>query len=120
MQNAEYISENLPELAELGLSSTWLCWYTDSIDNSFVVDFVPGRRGVAICSGGSGHGFKFLPVLGREVVTILEGKADQTVYGQMWRWRTSSVTERNGIEEGVKGPRVLERQRMARREDWVF
>ncbi|KAI1745848.1 FAD dependent oxidoreductase [Xylaria scruposa] len=116
----EYISLNLPELAGLGLSSTWLCWYTDSIDNSFVVDFVPGRPRVAICSGGSGHGFKFLPILGREVVKILEGNGDQTVYGKMWRWRTSIAKERNGLEEGEEGPRVLDKQCMASREDWVF
>lgn len=114
----EYISLNLPELAELGLSSAWLCWYTDSIDNSFVVDFVPGRSRVAICSGGSGHGFKFLPILGREVVKILEGKGDQTVYGRMWKWRTSTVGKRNGLEEGEEGPRVLEKQEMASWEDW--
>ncbi|RWA04218.1 hypothetical protein EKO27_g10888 [Xylaria grammica] len=116
----EYISVNLPELVELGLSSTWLCWYTDSIDNSFVVDFVPGRPRVAICSGGSGHGFKFLPILGREVVKILEGKGGKTVYGQMWKWRASTAKRRNGLEEGEEGPRVLEKQRMASREDWAF
>ncbi|GAW16912.1 hypothetical protein ANO14919_063590 [Xylariales sp. No.14919] len=116
----EYISVNLPELAELGLSSTWLCWYTDSIDNSFVVDFVPGRPRVAICSGGSGHGFKFLPILGREVVKILEGEGGQTVYGQMWKWRASTAKRRNGLEEGEEGPRVLEKQQMASREDWAF
>ncbi len=111
---------NLPELVELGLSSTRLCWYTDSIDNSFVVDFVPGRPRVAVCSGGSGHGFKFLPILGREVVKILEGEGDQTVYGRMWKWRASNAEKRNGLEEGEEGPRVLEKQRMASREDWVF
>ncbi|KAF2966726.1 hypothetical protein GQX73_g6828 [Xylaria multiplex] len=116
----EYISVNFPELAGLGLSSTWLCWYTDSIDNSFVVDFVPGRPRVAVCSGGSGHGFKFLPILGREVVKILEGKGDQTVYGQMWKWRASTAEKRNGLEEGEEGPRALEKQQMASREDWVF
>ncbi|KAI1197251.1 FAD dependent oxidoreductase [Nemania serpens] len=114
----EYISLNLPELAGLGLSSAWLCWYTDSIDNSFVVDYVPGRPRIAICSGGSGHGFKFLPILGREVVKILEGKGDQTVYGQMWKWRTSTAGKRNGLEEGAEGPRVLEKQEMASWEDW--
>ncbi|KAI0104851.1 FAD dependent oxidoreductase [Nemania sp. FL0031] len=116
----EYISLHLPELADLGLASTWLCWYTDSIDNSFVVDFVQDRPSVAICSGGSGHGFKFLPVLGREVVKILEGKGNSTVYGQMWKWRSSTTKEKNGIEEGEEGPRVLEKQRMASRKDWVF
>ncbi|KAI0473375.1 FAD dependent oxidoreductase [Xylariaceae sp. FL0804] len=118
----EYISIHFPDLVELGLSSTKLCWYMDSIDNSFVVDFVPGRPGVAVCSGGSGHGFKFLPILGREVVKILEGKGPETVYGRMWRWRRSSNDGegRNGLEEGEAGPRVLAKQRMATPADWAF
>ncbi|KAI1097390.1 FAD dependent oxidoreductase [Jackrogersella minutella] len=115
----EYIAVNFPELVSLGISSTKLCWYTDSIDNSFVVGLVPGRRGVAVCSGGSGHGFKFLPILGREVVKILEG-GEQTVYGRMWQWRSSSEHERNGLEEGEQGPRVLSKQTMASEEDWKF
>ncbi|OTA56649.1 FAD dependent oxidoreductase [Hypoxylon sp. EC38] len=116
----EYITINFPELVPLGISSTRLCWYTDSIDNSFVVDFVPGRPGVAVCSGGSGHGFKFLPILGREVVKILEGKGSETVYGQMWRWRSSSEPTRNGLEEGEQGPRVLLKQTMASESDLKF
>ncbi|KAI2462960.1 FAD dependent oxidoreductase [Annulohypoxylon bovei var. microspora] len=116
----EYISVNFPELVPLGITSTRLCWYTDSIDDSFVVDFVPQRPGVAVCSGGSGHGFKFLPILGREVVKILESKGSQTVYGQMWRWRSSNEPTRNGLEEGEQGPRVLSRQTMASEADWTF
>ncbi|KAI1637768.1 FAD dependent oxidoreductase [Biscogniauxia mediterranea] len=117
----EYITVNFPELVPLGIASTKLCWYTDSIDNSFVVDFVPGRPGVAVCSGGSGHGFKFLPILGREVVKILEGKGSSTVYGPMWKWRGGSGEspgERNGLEEGESGPRVLSKQKMATTADW--
>ena len=43
-----------------------MCWYTDSLDNSFVIDYVPGYGdSLFVASGGSGHGFKFLPVLGK-------------------------------------------------------
>ncbi|KAJ3575080.1 hypothetical protein NPX13_g4152 [Xylaria arbuscula] len=56
----------------------------------------------------------------REVVKILEGKGDETVYGKMWKWRTSNAEKRNGLEEGEEGPRVLGKQRMASLEDWVF
>lgn len=111
---------NFPELVPLGISSTRLCWYTDSIDNSFVVDFVPGRPGLAVCSGGSGHGFKFLPILGREVVKILEGRGSETAYGRLWQWRSSKENKRNGLEEGELGPRVLSRQTMASETDWKF
>lgn len=110
----------MPELVELGISSTKLCWYTDSIDNSFVVDFVPNRPGVLVCSGGSGHGFKFLPILGREVVKIIEGRGRESVYGTMWKWRSSNEQLKNGLEQGEKGPRVLENQTMASEADWIF
>lgn len=80
---------------------------------------VPGRKGVVVCSGGSGHGFKFLPILGREVVKILEGKGAETPFGQMWRWRRAAEgTKRNGLEEGEEGQRVLAKQRMASPTDW--
>ncbi|KAL7622650.1 hypothetical protein AAE478_008163 [Parahypoxylon ruwenzoriense] len=118
----EYISINFPELTPLGIFSTKLCWYTDSIDNSFVVSYVPGRPGIAVCSGGSGHGFKFLPILGREVVKILEGEGPKTTYGRMWAWRSAAGEgeERNGSEEGEEGPRVLDKQIMAEEGDWKF
>ncbi|KAH6638583.1 FAD dependent oxidoreductase [Truncatella angustata] len=115
----EFVSVNMPELVEFGISSTKLCWYTDSIDNSFVVDFVPGRPGVVVCSGGSGHGFKFLPILGREVVTIIESCNKQTVYGEMWKWRKSDKSTRNGLEEGEAGSRLLAKQTMAKVADWA-
>jgi sarcosine oxidase / L-pipecolate oxidase len=108
----------MPELVDLGISSTKLCWYTDSIDNSFVVDFVPGKDRVLVCSGGSGHGFKFLPILGREVVQIIEGNSENKVYSQMWKWRRSNSSKRNGLEEGEAGPRVLSKQAMANESDW--
>lgn len=42
-----------------------MCWYIDSWDNSFIIDYVPGySKTLFVASGGSGHGFKFLPVLG--------------------------------------------------------
>ncbi|KAK9776223.1 putative FAD dependent oxidoreductase [Seiridium cardinale] len=116
----EFVSANTPELAELGISSTKLCWYTDSIDNSFVVDFVPGKPGVLVCSGGSGHGFKFLPILGREVVKIIESRDRDGVYAQMWKWRESDRPARNGLEEGEAGPRVLAKQSMASNRDWAI
>lgn len=120
----EYIDHVFPSLKPLGINSTKLCWYTDSIDNSFVITYLPSRPNIFVCSGGSGHGFKFLPILGREVVKIIEGKTEGNVYAEMWRWRAADVNGgrvgRNGLEEGEDGPRVLAKQEMAGQEDWVF
>lgn len=36
------------------------------MDNNFLIDYVPGyQSSLFVASGGSGHGFKFLPVLGK-------------------------------------------------------
>ncbi|KAK4498599.1 hypothetical protein PRZ48_011258 [Zasmidium cellare] len=62
----EVIGYEFPELAELGFSESRLCWCTDSIDEEFVIDYVPSYNDTLfVCSGDSGHGFKFLPNLGK-------------------------------------------------------
>lgn len=41
------------------------CLYTNSPDEHFIIDYLPGYEGrVAVAAGFSGHGFKFVPVVG--------------------------------------------------------
>ncbi|WP_367870432.1 N-methyl-L-tryptophan oxidase [Luteolibacter sp. Populi] len=40
------------------------CLYTSTPDEFFILDHAPGSRRVALCSGCSGHGFKFTILLG--------------------------------------------------------
>jgi sarcosine oxidase len=40
------------------------CMYTNTADEHFVVDCMPGGDGVVVVSACSGHGFKFAPVIG--------------------------------------------------------
>ncbi|KAF9879324.1 phospholipase c [Colletotrichum karsti] len=61
-----FVQSHFPELLECDMT-TRLCWYTDSFDNHFVIDFVPGVDGLMVATGGSGHGFKFLPNLGEHL-----------------------------------------------------
>ncbi|CAG7981606.1 unnamed protein product [Penicillium salamii] len=84
----EFCRENMPDLVGLPLS-TRLCWYTDSVDSNFLVDRVPGTKGLIVASGGSGHAFKFLPVLGEHVVDVVERK--ETDYTNLFKWRDPSV-----------------------------
>lgn len=114
-----FCEENLPDLLTLPLSTIRLCWYTDSVDNSFLIDYVPGTKGLVVASGGSGHGFKFLPVLGEHVVDVVEGR--ETEYTRLFAWRDSKEGgkgKRNGLEEGVDGWRVLGKQRLVGRREW--
>ncbi len=114
------VKEAMPELVPIGITGCRNCWYIDSLDNDFLVDYVPGDSGMVVCSGGSGHGFKFLPVLGREVVKIIEKPDQKNAYGKLWQWRTKEDGPRNGLEQGEDGPRNWKKQRMADRSDWGF
>lgn len=40
------------------------CMYTNTTDESFVIDAVPGMPGVVVVSACSGHGFKFATAIG--------------------------------------------------------
>lgn len=109
--------ENMPDLLDLDLSNIRLCWYTDSIDNDFLISPVPGLQNLIVASGGSGHGFKFLPVLGEHVVDVVEKK--NTPYTKLFAWRdVPTEGKRNGLEEGPGGWRNLEKQRLAGNEEW--
>lgn len=50
---------------------TRICWYCDTADENFLIDFHPRVRGLLVASGDSGHALKFLPVLGRLIVSRL-------------------------------------------------
>ncbi|CAP98823.1 Pc22g15350 [Penicillium rubens Wisconsin 54-1255] len=102
-----------PELAEIGFTDSRLCWYTDSIDNEFLIDYVPGYSdSLFICTGGSGHGFKFLPVLGKYVKNQLERVPDR--FTPIWKWRTVEEGKQcNGLEEGEAGPREMSKLKLA-------
>lgn len=104
-----FVKEFIPELARCEMS-TRLCWYTDSYDNQFVIDFVPKFKGLMVATGGSGHGFKFLPNLGEHVVDRIEDKESE--YLDLWKWRSLEATQKpyNNLMEGVGSGRSLQHQ----------
>lgn len=110
-----FCKENMQDLLELEMHRGRLCWYTDSVDNSFLIDEVPGSPGLIVASGGSGHGFKFLPVLGKHVVDVIEGK--DTEYTRLFSWR-NVPSHANGLEEGPSGWRTLDKQALVGKREW--
>ncbi|KPM38583.1 hypothetical protein AK830_g8002 [Neonectria ditissima] len=114
----EVIAQGFPELVEFGFTDSRLCWYTDSIDNDYVIDYVPGySNSLFICTGGSGHAFKFLPVLGKHVRNQLEQTPDQ--FTRAWRWRVAEPGKaNNGLCEGENGEREMSKIEMATAQDF--
>ncbi|KAJ0104039.1 FAD dependent oxidoreductase [Diaporthe amygdali] len=113
-----FIAENLPELADEGIdiSMTRMCWYTDTFDNHFLIDYVPGTtQSLMIATGGSGHAFKYLPNIGQWVVDIMEGTATDKPAAKMWQWRTLNSIDKpvNILMEGKSGTRALKNVALA-------
>ncbi len=60
---------------EAPLLNTETCFYTNTTDLQFVVDFLPGMPQVLVSSPCSGHGFKFACAIGElQAQLLLDGK----------------------------------------------
>ncbi|KAH7107377.1 FAD dependent oxidoreductase [Auriculariales sp. MPI-PUGE-AT-0066] len=67
------LREVYPELGDRPFSSSRMCWYSDTVDDDWIIDFHSQYDNVLLVTGDSGHGFKFLPNIGRLAVARLEG-----------------------------------------------
>ncbi len=81
----KFLGDNLPSLAEAPLASSRTCLYCDSWDGNFYIDHDPELPGLVYATGGSGHAFKFAPVLGRIVADVVELKPNP--YSSRFAWR---------------------------------
>jgi sarcosine oxidase len=61
--------------------STKICLYANSPDENFIIDKLPGyEKNVVVACGFSGHGFKFIPVVGEILADLaLDGKTNQPI-----------------------------------------
>ncbi|KAJ6155593.1 FAD dependent oxidoreductase [Penicillium chermesinum] len=86
----------LPELADRPFCYTRLCWDADTADRHFLVTPHPNHRRLFLATGGSAHGFKFLPVVGKYVADLLEGKLEADIM-QKWCWRAGQHVESSNL-----------------------
>ena len=118
-QVREWLTVFFPDLAKAGLNfESKVLWYTDTIDNDYIYDFVPKKKGLFVACGGSGHAFKMLPVLGQFLVDKIEGR--ENLYTDLFKWRYSKDFEKdpNGLREGLNGNRRYDIQEISGPEDY--
>ena len=67
-------STPLGGIASRVFEKTRTCWYCDTRTADFVISYHPryAEGSLFIATGGSGHGFKFLPVIGEKIVQVLK------------------------------------------------
>ena len=69
-----FLAQSLPALARVPRVGGRLCFYCDTQDGDFWIDRDPDHPGLVVAAGGSGHAFKFLPVIGDVIADVIEGR----------------------------------------------
>jgi glycine/D-amino acid oxidase-like deaminating enzyme len=80
-----FLRASLPALAEAPIVYTRLCLYCDTWDGHLWIAPDPERPGLVVASGGSGHAFKFAPLLGEWIADAVEGRANPILAKFGWR-----------------------------------
>lgn len=80
-----FLAETFPALADAPVVHRRVCVYGDSRDEHFWITPDPGRPGLVIAAGGSGHGFKFAPLLGAWIADAVEGAPNPDLDRFGWR-----------------------------------
>lgn len=83
-------------------TSTRICWYTDTRDGDFLISYHPKWKGLFVATGGSGHGFKFLPVIGDSILECVGGRTPEE-FKQRWGWPEERVPEDKWAGDGSRG-----------------
>ncbi|KAF7190049.1 L-pipecolate oxidase [Pseudocercospora fuligena] len=91
-QLRKWLREFCPALADRPWVETRICWDADMADYHFLIGSHPSHPGLRLAVGGSAHGFKFMPVIGKYIVDMLEGKLDPET-AEKWRWRHGARLE---------------------------
>ncbi len=80
-----FLADTFPSLTDAPVVYSRVCAYADTPDGDFWIAPDPERPGLTVAGGGSGHGFKFAPVLGALTANALEGRGDARLGRFGWR-----------------------------------
>jgi glycine/D-amino acid oxidase-like deaminating enzyme len=99
----QFLQQSLPSLANAPKIGERLCFYCDTFDGDFWIDKDPERPGLLVSAGGSGHAFKFTPLVGKITADVLEGKPN--AYAHRFKWRARGdlkAEEARAVEKSVR------------------
>ncbi|KAG5748597.1 hypothetical protein H9Q70_008738 [Fusarium xylarioides] len=95
-QLRELVRQTLPQFVDRPFVKKTLCWFADTADSDFIIDYVPNTSSsVLFLSGDSGHGFKFFPIFGGFVKDLLQSEKGEQPEAR-WRWKHPKTEEGKG------------------------
>ncbi|KAJ8131994.1 hypothetical protein O1611_g1635 [Lasiodiplodia mahajangana] len=71
--------------ADWKLEKHRICWDAFTTSGDFIVSPHAASKGLYIATGGSFHGYKFFPVIGKYVIQMLEGQLSPDLT-EKWAW----------------------------------
>lgn len=80
----------LPDLKNHKLYKSKVCWISDTTTSDFLIDKVPNTDNIFVATGDSGHGYKFLPNIGKYISLKLQNKLNQEVSNR-WKWKSNPI-----------------------------
>ena len=86
-----FLTMAFPSIADARIVYRRLCLYCDTESGDFLIDNHPERPGLSVASGGSGHGFKFAPILGRLIADSVERIPNEWLDRFKWREQDEDV-----------------------------
>jgi glycine/D-amino acid oxidase-like deaminating enzyme len=98
-----FLAEALVELGPAPCVQRRSCLYCDSYDGDPWIARHPTRAGVVVAAGGSGHAFKFAPLLGDMIAEVVLDGSESTESVE-WRarfaWRATGTGKREQARAG--------------------
>ncbi|KIJ27450.1 hypothetical protein M422DRAFT_37755 [Sphaerobolus stellatus SS14] len=111
------IADTYPELGKKPFSGTRLCWYADTPDSDWLIDFHPDYPSVLFATGGSGHAYKFMPILGRLVVDRIENTLDPILTQKFAFDRIFTSSDLSDFSRALPAPTQLDLGELCTPED---
>jgi sarcosine oxidase / L-pipecolate oxidase len=92
-QSMKIIRARLPQILHGGrVPDLWrLCWDVVSPDQNQLITQHPDARlsNLYFATGGSFHSWKFLPIIGKYVVNVLNNQSNGEEKDNAWKWKTT-------------------------------
>ena len=90
-ESIDVIRERIPSILDNGRQpdSFRLCWDAITPDQNQLLTRHPDARlsNLFFAVGGSGHSWKFLPIIGKYVVKVLNGESNGKEMDERWQWK---------------------------------